>query len=1034
MICRTFSKRSLLPMATLIALARAGGLALAQSETPSDYLQINAPSAQTFNDGASQIIVIDHPLTIDTDKTKLSANSAVIWVTPVPGSVLNRQRVEIALIGNATLDQSTIERSGDRLFVSTVVDGSLRLCVQTRDVTDPRGSALYKIASDIRPMILAASQQQGNLSIQRPWIDIPASQPATQPTTMPTPESPVSFSAADLQTTTNTPDGKIAIILRGNVLLLQHRPNGDLIELAAQECVLFTSMTNFTQMQGDSTQSAIVGAYLQGDVRINMTPAQRGGGRQVGEQRLRADRVYYEFATDRAVLTNAVMQTYDPKIPFPLTMRANIAKQLALGEYNAQGTTLTTSQFLDPSYAIHADKIYVRQYNLDDGYGTRMAYQGDDVKFKVFNAPVFYLPHAQGEMTQNGEAVRNLELGSAHGSGFGIETEWGLFESLGELPPPGIDASYRADYYSDRGPAFGFDTKYKGGQIAQTTKDGWNFQGDFTGYVVPHDEGYDDLGRYRADIDHYGDLRGRVLWEHQQILPDNWQVQARAGYVSDPTFLPEWYQKPFNDADSNDLSLYLKHQKDTEAVTFLLQYNPNSFVTNADDLQNRFVTARDDPYQTLGSLDDRPFVVDRLPELGYYRIGDSLDNDKFTFISQNTADGLRMNEGSAVLGTYDDSPSINDRDDSYGFAVNNKRDRFALPGIPSLGYTGQTQDYVLRADSRQEIDYPIDAGQFKVVPYVMGRYTGYSDSPDGDPQNRLIAGTGLRATTSFWKVDDTAESDLFDIHRVRHVIEPEVDLFASGTTVDRDDLYIYDDTTDGINGVSAASFWIRQRWQTKRGGPGMWRSVDFFTFDVGITGFSNTPDDVSNPDRAYAETLNANGTFDYNTKEFGPQSNRGFRGLFFESTPEASEARSNIAANTSWRISDTTLMLGDANWNIRQQELATAAVGLLVGRGDRVTYYAGLRYIGLIDSTIASFSTTYELSEKYTINFAAAVDLASTSSKGGSVSVVRKFDRFYAGIGAYYDAVERQSGFTISLYPEGAATSVNSGQLQKLQQ
>ena len=44
------------------------------------------------------------------------------------------------------------------------------------------------------------------------------------------------------------------------------------------------------------------------------------------------------------------------------------------------------------------------------------------------------------------------------------------------------------------------------------------------------------------------------------------------------------------------------------------------------------------------------------------------------------------------------------------------------------------------SDFRQEIDYPVSAGQFRIVPYVLGRYTAYSDSPDQGTQNRVFLG------------------------------------------------------------------------------------------------------------------------------------------------------------------------------------------------------------------------------------------------------------------------------------------------------
>ena len=41
-----------------------------------------------------------------------------------------------------------------------------------------------------------------------------------------------------------------------------------------------------------------------------------------------------------------------------------------------------------------------------------------------------------------------------------------------------------------------------------------------------------------------------------------------------------------------------------------------------------------------------------------------------------------------------------------------------------------------RADLREELDFPFSLGQFRLMPYVVGRYTGYSDSPGGGSKNR----------------------------------------------------------------------------------------------------------------------------------------------------------------------------------------------------------------------------------------------------------------------------------------------------------
>ncbi|MBC7784895.1 MAG: LPS-assembly protein LptD [Burkholderiales bacterium] len=1004
MITHKSRKQSPVLIAALMVLAGFASRPLtahAQYESPTDFLQIDTDTAETFNDGTTQVVYIPTPVTIRTDRATLTAKSAVVWFSTVEGSVLNRQKAEIALIGDAKIEQGAIARSGDRLFVSAVITGPVRLTVETRRANDARQTDLYRTAADMRPVVAPDRGQVDNVLIQRPWIDASNTPPATQPSIpVTTPKSPVRFFFKDAQTSTATPDGNIAAILKGDVTLIQERPSGDIIVLQAQQAVVFTTVNDFANLKGGaitSLQEAVTAAYLEGDVRITFTPA-AGKTKGGAEQRLLAEKVYYEFATDRAVLTDVILESTDPRVPFPITTRARTVRQLALGEYKTEGSVLTTSQFASPSYSVNSTKAYLRQYDKNDGYGVRTEFEADNATFRLFGVPVFYLPRAAGEVSERGLPLRTITFGGERSFGVGVATEWGLFETLGRLPPEGLDASYRLDYYTDRGPAGGFDASYKGGFVTDVTRQGWNFQGDFTSYLV-YDDGQDRLGRERARLSHEGDVRGRFQWQHQHFLPDNWQVQLRAGYTSDATFLEEWFEKEFNDGLPTNLSAYAKRQENTEALTFLMEYQVSDLVTTADALQERFPGDGN-------SFTDKPFEVDRLPEVGYYRVGDSLGDDQFTFFSENRLGGLMMHESGDDLS-------------AYGFQANAGNDRFASPGIPSAGYTGTSSDYNIRGDFRQEIDYPIDAGEYRIVPYVMARFTGYTDSPGGGAENRLLAGIGTRVTTAFWNIDDSAQSDFWDIHRIRHVVEPELHLFASAATVERNDVFVYDETIDGVSDIAAASLVLRQRWQTKRGGPGRWRNVDFLSLNVGVTGFANQPDEPENRDRLLSAT---------DDERIGPLNAEGFRGLFFQSMPEASIPRSNIFADAQWRVSDSTILLSDISWNIEQQRLATTSAGLLVGRGERVSYFTGLRYIGELDSTIASFNSSYQISAKYSANFNAAVDLAKSSSRSGSFNVVRKFDRFYLSVGAYYDAVEDTSGLQFSFYPEGLS-GVNSGQL-----
>ena len=424
------------------------------------------------------------------------------------------------------------------------------------------------------------------------------------------------------------------------------------------------------------------------------------------------------------------------------------------------------------------------------------------------------------------------------------------------------------------------------------------------------------------------------------------------------------------------MSAYVKHQRDTEALTLLAEVQPNDFVTTADLMQERL-------------------EVEHQPELGYHRIGDSFGDDNFTFFSDNSLSRLLFDPRNVSLSRYGFTPGMS-------------------AGIPSLGTTGVTGDATERADFRQEIDYPMSFGQFRAVPYVLGRYTGYSDSPTGDAQNRLFAGTGLRMTTAFWKVDNETESSLFDIHRLRHVVEPEMQLFTSAQSVDRQDLFIYDEPIDAINDVSAAQFGFDQRWQTKRGGPGKWRSVDFFTLHSDVTFYANQP-----PAEVLAPTS-------------GPYDAHGFRGLFYNSLPEASIPRNSFNSDGMWRISDATVLLADEQYNLDEQDLATASVGLAVQRDTRLSYFVGDRYIHQLNSNIVSVAVNYELSTKYSLSASQAYDYGQNQDVSSSFTITRRFDRFYVMLTVSYDETTGDSGFFLNVHPEGLNFGNEANRVQGL--
>jgi lipopolysaccharide assembly outer membrane protein LptD (OstA) len=963
-----------LPLALWLLSA---GPVVAQVQSPSEKLLINAKSAYTWSAGGSDVLLLRGPVSIELDRATLNADDAVVWLTAVPNGAPGEERAEFQLLGHAQVRHTNVATltGGDRYVTAAVLAGGVKTTADQRVARDMGGDPLYVRALALRrqqataaaPSLTATPTTQGAG---------PATRPGRRPTTRPVPAEPVQiahFEAGQFDMI-DTDDGTVALVCWNGVSIFARQPDGSTIELRAQRAVVFTSLHSVREATSRSSKESqaaeakqkITAVYLEGDAQIEYDPTKAG----VGEQRLTANRIYYEFATDRAILVDAVLHTSDVKQNIPFIVRAKVLRQLAKAEYNAEQVQLTSSAFSVPSYSIAADRLYVRQEATGDPrYPSVVKFEANDATFQAFDVPFFYLPFVSGSVGDRPGALRGIAVGHRSDLGYAAMTQWGLFETLGQIPPRDLDADYRVDYFSDRGPAAGLNASYGGGFLTEPAHQPWNFLGDFKSYFV-YDKGTDqNLGRLpvKPDGEDYVP-RGWALFEHQHFFPDHWQAQVRLGYVSDPTFLEEWFPDQFYENGPVNESAYIKRQEDTEAFTLYADGQPMRLITYSDAMANQF-------------------EVQHLPEVGYHRIGDSFAGDQLTFFSDNTAGGYQFQPTRATL-------------QQQGFAPPT-----LTPGMPSLGLTGIRLNPTWRADFRQEIDWPFSTGHIKVVPYVVGRYTQYSDSPDGDEQHRFLGAAGTRITTAFWKTDPTAQSDLLDIHQLRHVVEPEVNLFSSATTVDRSMLFQYDIPVDSINDISAAEVGLRQRWQTQRGGPGRWRSVDVFTLDVDAEFYANKP-----------------------APRFRQPTD--FRGMFFTSLPEASIARNALNADASWRVTDNTIILADAQYNLDQDKLATAALGVLLRRDPTESLYIGNRYIADLKSNIVSVSGNYQISPKYSLGFSQAFDFGLGKDVSSSLSVVRNFDRFVMSFNFSHDQISGQTGFSFSIAPLGFGQGIGSSALQ----
>jgi hypothetical protein len=133
--------------------------------------------------------------------------------------------------------------------------------------------------------------------------------------------------------------------------------------------------------------------------------------------------------------------------------------------------------------------------------------------------------------------------------------------------------------------------------------------------------------------------------------------------------------------------------------------------------------------------------------------------------------------------------------------------------------------------------------------------------------------------------------------------------------------------------------------------------------------------------------------------------------------PEASEPRESFNADAAWRISDTTVAMADAQYNLDEGELATTGAGLIVQRDARLTYFLSARRIEEVDSSLLGVAGFYELSPKYTVMFSQSYDFSQSENVVSAMEVRRRFDTFFISFAYSYSLVDEESGFGISIYP-----------------
>ena len=602
--------------------------------------------------------------------------------------------------------------------------------------------------------------------------------------------------------------------------------------------------------------------------------------------------------------------------------------------------------------------------------------------------PVFYWPTLSTDLEKPTYYVNNVHI--RHDSIFGYQALFDLdaFQLTGIDRIPGVKWDLSLDYLSQRGLGYGTGVEYARDEFFTLNGPA---TGRFDAWFIS-DHGVDNLGRDRRNIVPEESFRNRVFWDHRQHLVggllDDWTVQAEVGWLSDRTFLEEYYENEWDNNKDQLTGVRLKHTYDNQSISIEANARINDFFTQTQ----------------------------WLPRLDHYWLGEPLLDDNLTWYEHSSAAyadiGVVTTPSNSVLASqFERLPW---EEDAAGNPISGAGERLI---------------------TRQEIDWPIDAAPFKVVPFALGELGDWGADLNGDRFQRAFGTAGVRASIPFWYADPAIRDALFNLNGLAHKVVFDVQATISGSTQDLNRFPLYGELDDDsiedfrrrlffppfggqlaglyympvVGGPSiidpkfdprfyalryglqdwvtspsdeiadqlaAVRFGMHHRLQTKRGAPGEEHIIDWLTFDSNATYF---PD--ANRDNAGA----ALGMLDYDLR---------------------------------WHLGDRFSILSDGYADTFGDGLKTASIGVLLNRPARGNAYLGFRTAGgTFVADVLNLTVNYRMTEKWIGSASSSIDFGPTGNIGQSVNFTRIGESLIATLGASVDESKGSVGIHFLLEP-----------------
>ena len=707
-------------------------------------------------------------------------------------------------------------------------------------------------------------------------------------------------------------DGTQIIVIRNGVNIQMRSKEQGIVDIESDSVVLWRRKegrkgpprVDFNGQLVDNDDDPLE-IYLEGHVILRQDQLIYQG--KSDQRTYTGERIYYDVRKGQLLALNAQVELFAPGLVTPMKINSPRIFQFhpqvigpdgqprysTLTSMQAEQTVSTGSRFANPGYKFTSRSVDVTQVVDDkaqaDANGKPFA--PDDLTwlidarqnlFYFGPIPVFYLPRIQVEADNINPPLQGVSFATNNFFGQQFRTDYDVFNLLGQRHPPEIDVwNLDVDYLSARakrnfeGTALGSEIGWYGADLINDLKDPYHkiknappsrlnsYAGYFDVYGL-FDGSRDVLGGGPAVItdspDHnasgrkgfsrisnpfFNEFRGIVTFRHMQSLlnkdapfDEDFRVNAEIGFFSDRNFLEQYFKRRFDVGLDQENLTYLIRQKQNTAATLLAETNLQKFNTETQ----------------------------WYPKLDYYRLGDSLLNNRLTYFQHTGADYANVHTASEVA-------------NNTIFAY--------LPTDPISNTKGTFQSG--RLYTAHELDLPINFGFLRVTPYLQGQAVGWNNQIGGHAVGRLLGAAGARADVILWKAYPQVESELFNIHGLNHKIDFVADYRDAYSNVPLNSLGVQDDlddnayeysrryfaltnyvgavlppqydprnlllrralspitgTTDIQATVETFKLGIHQRLQTKRGPEGKRHINDYMIFDLDTTYFPNASRDNFN--------------------------------------------------------------------------------------------------------------------------------------------------------------------------------------------